>query len=130
MINNKNKNVTKVSVAGKLYAGDEVYYLIHPEPVDRYAWQRDNVFCFLVVPCESINMSPPIVHDFPRHVIVAGTWHIDKGDMGKEINVLAYTEEAYQPSVPETVTTVTDPETGGRLIWEDLISFRAPALIV
>lgn len=74
------KEYKSVAVAGKLYAGDSVYWLIKPYPTNG-DWETEHtgLFRFSVVPWLDevyLSMSKG-QHSYARDVIVSGTWHIE-----------------------------------------------------
>lgn len=113
------KRVVKVPVAGILYVGNKEYYLLKHEPVIKDSWQPDNTLMFYAVPVLTqgySKMDNRLVHGFPRHVVVAGSWHIDYGYNGLEIMIYAYEDIEYVAQQPEPELPadyeVVDPQDG------------------
>ena len=125
-----NKKIVKVPIAGILYSGNEKYDLLKPEPVAKDSWQPDSVLRFFGVPHETevkkvVGYDWQQVHDFPRHIVVSGTWHIDYGFNGKEIWITSYDQdETYISNVEEPFRDkdyqVVDPKDGAVYKYAEL----------
>lgn len=95
----KYKNVLP---CGILRVDDLVYWLLHPEPVEKDNWQRYEQQRFVVVPFrpEDVNQDGDLLYDYSRHLVCTNPT-IEYRNVTEPIKVLWIDEEYNRIPEPE-----------------------------